>query len=57
MEGAGFVLELEHLGKLQAARPDSKVCDAMLENFCTRLCAIQEWTSQGVLEIMDKETV
>ena len=49
-----FVLELDNLGKLQAARPDSKVCEAMLDNFCTRLSAIQEWTSQNVLEIMDK---
>ncbi|CAK9031012.1 unnamed protein product, partial [Durusdinium trenchii] len=26
----------------------------MLDNFCARLSAIQEWTSQNVLEIMDK---
>eukprot|EP00439_Symbiodinium_sp_Y106_P025069 s314_g3.t1 len=49
-----FVLELDNLGKLQAARPDSKVCEAILDNFCTRLSAIQEWTSQNVLEIMDQ---
>ena len=48
-----FLAEITHLQELAARRPGSAVVQTLLNTLCQRLQAVETWTSEAILQLLD----
>ena len=48
-----FLAEITHLQELSARRPGSPVVQTLLNTLCQRLRAVNTWTSEAILQLLD----